>query len=84
MEVELPLVVAEFPDRRQQRLLGVCVLHLVLHLPLAHHRVCLEPALLQLQLPCLCRVRAINRDGRISDGVCVYPTHLQVSILLQK
>lgn len=52
----LPLVVAEFLDRRQQCLLDFCLLHLVLHVQVACHRVCVDLALLQLQLPRLRRV----------------------------
>ena len=42
------MVVAEFPDGRKQRLLGVRVLHLVLLFPPAHHGLRVQSALLQL------------------------------------
>lgn len=46
--VELPLVVAELPDRRQQRVLDIRLLHLVLHVQTACDWLCVESAILQL------------------------------------
>jgi hypothetical protein len=73
---ELPLVVAEFPDGRKQRILGVCVLRLVLLLPPAYHGLRIKPALFQLQFACLRCIRSVDGNCWIPDGIRVYPSYL--------
>lgn len=46
--IELPLVVAELPDWRQQCLLDICILHLVLHVQAACDWLRVESSVLQL------------------------------------
>lgn len=79
--VELPLVVAELFHRRQQRILDFWLLHLVLLLQAPRVGICLESALLQLQLPRLRRVWSVDWDGWIPDCLRVCPADLQVSII---
>lgn len=69
---ELPLVVAELPHRRQQLLLDLRLLHLVLYIQTTHNRLCVELAFLQLQFPGVRGLWIVDRHGGISDGVCFY------------
>lgn len=75
-------MVAELLDRRQQFRLDFRILHLVLYVQTAHYRLCLQPSLLQLQLPSMRRVRTPHRDSRVPDGVYIYQENLQVSRIL--
>lgn len=79
---ELPLVVAKFRHRRQQRNLDLCLLHLVLLFQAACDGLRVESSLLQLQLPCLRCLRVVDGDGGVLDCLCICPAYLQVGCLI--
>jgi len=68
---ELSLVVAEFFDWEWQRILDLCLLHLVLYLQAAHHWLCIQLAILQLQPFGLCRLWSFGGDSRLFGCVCL-------------
>lgn len=78
--IELPLVVAELPDWRQQRILDICLLHLVLHVQAACDWLRVEFAILQLQLPRLCRVWPAHRDCGLFSSLRIRAACLQVGV----